>query len=101
MNTIFKLKEKQVKDLLKKAAFIKNDYFILRKSNFTELKIVISVRKKLYPKAVVRNRIKRIIREIIINNFGNEKNFYLIIVGKFEKEEINFNFIKKKLLELI
>lgn len=103
MESFFTVKEKQAVDYLKKAVTVQNSLFLIKKTRAGELKIIISVRKKLFKKASLRNRIKRQIREIIRKDVaGNyQKMFYLIIVSKFYDHSLPFEKKRRKLLELL
>lgn len=101
MNTCFVIKEKKAKDLIKKANSVKNSLFLVKKTFNKDLKVIISVRKKFFKKAVHRNKIKRRIREIIRQEAMNKEAFYLIIVSKNLKLDMKYDKIKEKLLELL
>ncbi|MGM0607538.1 MAG: ribonuclease P protein component [Candidatus Muiribacteriota bacterium] len=101
MENFFKITRKEVSKLLKKARFCSNNFFTVRKNNHDELKVVISVKKKFYKKAVKRNKIKRIIREIIRKDFNKKKGFYLIIIKARKEKELKYKILKNKLNELL
>lgn len=87
---------------MKKTVNVQNSLFLVKKTRACELKIIISVRKKLFKKANVRNKIKRQIREVIRKDVKrDQKMFYLIIVSKFYDPNVLFEKKRKKLLELL
>ena len=91
-------------DIINNCNYIKNNYYIIYyRSNNTFNRYGISVPKKT-GKAVVRNKIKRRLKNIIDNNkFNIQKSYdYVIIIRKrlielnYKEMEINFiNLIKK------
>ena len=102
MESFFRVKENQAREYLKKTVTVQNSLFLVKKTRACELKVIISVRKKLFKKANVRNRIKRQIREFIRKDVSKDQNmFYLIIVSKFYDPEILNEKKQKKLLELL
>jgi ribonuclease P protein component len=101
LETFFKIKEKLAKNLIRQGKVKKNNLFLVRKTSFDEFKVIISVRKKYFKKAVVRNKIKRIVRAIIRETIQERKGFVLIIVSNRLDLKRPYNEIKQKLLELI
>ena len=90
-------------DIIKNCKYIKNKYFIIYYRKNNNNRYGISIPKKT-GKAVIRNKIKRRLKNIIDNNKFNIPNSYdyVIIIRKrlielnYSEMEINFvNLIKK------
>lgn len=86
--------------------FIKSDEFILyfKKNDLNHIRVGISVYSKV-KNAVLRNKIKRQVRSILSKVLDYTKSIDIIIIvrEKFIKNKYqqNFNFIKKKISELL
>lgn len=79
----------------------KNRYFIIvfRKNQGT--RIGFSVTKK-YGKAVERNRIKRILREIVrLNQKEFDKGYDMIIIPKYNTKNLNYAILEKSLVPFV
>ncbi len=73
----------------------------LLKNNDINTKIGISVSKKV-GNAVIRNKIKRVIREICRNNIGNlKKGYNLVFIARIKIVNRNYYEIEKGLKNLI
>jgi ribonuclease P protein component len=97
---ISKISRKKAKELIETAETKANKFFVIKKNEYEELKIVVSVKKAFFKRAVKRNYIKRIIREIIRKNV-NYKAFFLVIIRKPFSIEAGFSKIEKSLKELL
>ena len=75
-------------------------YYLARYDSAEDTKVGIIISNKFSKSAPVRNRLKRVFREVIRTNFGKIKSGYWIVVHpKFnvkdaKYEEINSDFIK-------
>ena len=80
---------------------IKNQYFIIymKDNNLNNNRYGISVSKKI-GNAVIRNKIKRQLKEILRKNIVNKTKDYVIIVKK-EILDLNFSEIEYNLKQLI
>ena len=81
--------------------FVKNDCFVIHynKNNCEHTRVCISVSKKM-GKAVVRNKIKRQVREMITAIFEFDKKIDLVIIVRNGYAENEFSLNKEKLNEL-
>ena len=106
--------KKDFNSIINHSRFFKNSSYTIyiMKRNDTEIKIVMSISKKLWNfvldfskktvNAVCRNKLKRITRSIIDEvkeNFPNGKDYIIMI--KRNCLEINFQEMKKNLIQLI
>lgn len=100
MNKDYRLKKSfDIEKLIKKRQSVGNSYYaIYYNVSSTDLpKVAISVSKKL-GNAVIRNKEKRIIREIVRNNLELVSNLELLIVQK--KASLNLSY-EQKTTELV
>lgn len=96
MNKDYRLKKSfDIEKLIKKRQSVGNSYYaIYYNVSSTDLpKVAISVSKKL-GNAVIRNKEKRIIREIVRNNLELVSNLELLIVQK--KASLNLSYEQKE-----
>lgn len=98
-------KNLEFQEIIKNSKKIKNNYFVIyyRKNNYNYNRYGISVGKKI-GKAVLRNKIKRQIKDILSKNKLNYSKDYVIIVRKeilsikyFEIKEVLNNILKEKI----
>lgn len=94
------LKKKDFHSVLEKGRFINNKFLYVKliKNNKDSCRFGIIVSKKISKKAVVRNKIKRQIREIIRKNIPfiiNQEQLDLIIIAKKEITEKSFTQIEE------
>ncbi len=85
-------KEKEFQLVFNHGRFIASDLLFIRflDNGINEIRVGFIVSKKVSKKAVLRNRIKRVLREVIRNKMGRmKKNVDMIIVakGKISKSE--------------
>ena len=96
MNKKFRLKKTfEIEKLFKKRISVGNAYFVMyyNLSSNESTRVAISVSKKL-GNAVIRNREKRIIREIIRGKLDTIKGLDILIVEK--SKSLNLTFEEKK-----
>jgi ribonuclease P protein component len=99
------LKKKDFQAVLKKGRFINNKFLYVKliKNNKDNSCFGIIISKKICKKAVVRNKIKRQIREIIRKNIPviiNQEQFDLIIIPKKEIIEKSFTQIEEDINQM-
>lgn len=97
MNKRYRLKKSfEIEKLVKKRISVGNTYFVIyyNLSSEENTRIAISVSKKL-GNAVVRNKEKRILREILRENFDTIKGFDILIVEKMKA--LDLSFVEKKI----
>lgn len=85
-------------------SFSSEDIFLkIRENNLKKTRIGFSIGIKFSPKAVVRNRIKRQLREIVRKEIKNIKKGYdaVISVKKKTKKEFSSQELKNSLLEVL
>ena len=104
MKEKFRIKSKlEFDEILNKCHKNKNFYFVLcyKEKKLEYSRYGFAVGKKI-GNAVIRNRYKRILREIIRNNKSlfNQKYDYTIIIRK-NCDKINYSQMEEKLIELI
>ncbi len=100
MNKQYRLKESfNIEKLVKKRLSVGNSYFVIyyNYSSVKTTRVAISVSKKL-GNAVVRNKQKRIIREIVRRNLQTIVGLDILIVQKFKALDLNF---EEKQIEII
>ena len=104
MNSDLRIKSKiEFEDIIKNGKKIGNSFFVIyykdRKKLFSRFGVSLS---KKFGNAVVRNKYKRILREIIRINQKKFKNSYdYIIIMKKSCFDLNYKMIEEKLLSLI
>lgn len=97
MNKRYRLKKSfEIEKLVKKRISVGNTYFVIYYNLSSEgnTRIAISVSKKL-GNAVVRNKEKRILREILRENIDTINGFDILIVEKMKA--LNLSFVEKKI----
>lgn len=94
-------RNEEIAKIIHNRKFYKNDVFILyfQKNEHKKTRVCISVSKKIGI-AVVRNKIKRQVREMITDTFEFDKEFDFVIIirNKFLDNEFFIN--KEKIKEL-
>jgi ribonuclease P protein component len=96
-------KNTDFKRIYQKGKFFSNDYFLIKyhPNRFSETRFAFVINKKISKKAVVRNKIKRQIREIVRNNLKQFKSgLDIIIVIKKDLSQVPFSQIEKNLLQV-
>lgn len=96
-------KKKEIEEILKKGKNFKQDLLVLKtkKNSFNFPRFGIIVSKKVSKKAVIRNKTKRRIREIIkplIKTFNNSDNLFIVLPGLEKKQ---FKEIKETIGKLL
>jgi len=97
----YKLKKIDFENIFKVAKKFNNEYFVVLKANKLEKKFGVFPSLKEFKKAVERNKIKRRIFEIIRLNFDKIPLGWFLIFPKKNCLKLNFEELKKKLLEII
>lgn len=105
------IKNKDFKEVLKKGYFFREQYLAMKslKTDFADTKIGFIVSKKFSKRAVMRNKAKRILSEILRLKIDNIKTGFDIVVipsqeilnNNFQniKQAVDNLFIKSKLLK--
>ncbi len=95
-------KNTDIERIIKKKQKVGNNNFVIYKeiNGTNDFKFAISIGKK-YGNAVMRNKMKRRVREIIRNNFKNFQNYNLIIVIKKDSNNLDFYEIEKEINYLL
>ena len=102
MNKQYRLKKTfEIEKLVKKRISVGNAYFVMyfNHSSTNSTRVAISVSKKL-GNAVVRNKEKRIIREIVRKNLNLISSLDILIVQKYKAMELNFEEKEKEIIRL-
>ncbi len=97
-------KEKDFQDFKKIKESFKGDFLILKKkkNNFPLKRFGFVVSKKVSPKAVVRNKIKRILREAVREKIEAIKEGYdIVFFAKGKSKEELFSSFKKEIGSLL
>ena len=107
MNKKYRLKKSfEIEKLFKTKISVGNAYFVMyyNQTSITNTRVAISVSKKL-GNAVVRNKEKRVIREIIRENIDTISGLDILIVEKgkalnlsFDEKKIEINKLIKKII---
>lgn len=103
MNKQYRLKKTfEIEKLFKKRQSVGNMYFAIYYDNISEdiSKIAFSVSKKI-GNAVVRNKEKRILREIMRNNLSKITGLKILIVERKEALKISFDQKQKEIIRLL
>jgi len=91
-------------NLFKKGRYFNNTDFSLRllSNNLNILRLGISIQKDAFPKAIQRNRIKRLIREVFRKNKQDLNKGYDILIRPKKPDLINSRYkeIEKGLMDL-
>lgn len=93
-----RLKSKDFKEIRKGGRFFNEQFLSLIKAenNLNQSRFGFVVSQKISKKAVIRNKIKRRLREIIRNNLDKiKKNYNVIFIAKKGIEEKEFKEIKE------
>lgn len=85
-------KKKDFERIYRKGKTIKNDFLVLKTApnNLGVNRFVFVVSQKISKKAVIRNKIKRRLRELTrlnINKMGNGRDFIFVTLPGIEKKE--------------
>lgn len=97
LNTI--KKNEEFKKIYKKGTSIVGPYVVIyrMKNNQNNKKFGITVSKKI-GKAVKRNRVRRLIKEVVIQNYKMfQCNFNYVIVARVRSNQANFSDIEKNI----
>jgi len=97
-------KKKDFQSVYKKGGYFFEKYIVLKKAknDLKENRIGFSISTKISKKAVVRNKLKRQLRDIIKKNLDKMKKGYdLVVIPKKEILEETYQEIEKTLIELI
>lgn len=103
----YKLKEKEFKEVLKKGKTLRFDSLVLkiRKNNLGKLRFGILISKKIAKKAVERNKIKRRLREAIIEKIKNLKKssdlVFICLPGIEKKDLLNIKKVVNQLFQKV
>ena len=103
MNKQYRLKKSfEIEKLVKKRISVGNAYFVMyyNLSSNKNTRVAISVSKKL-GNAVIRNKEKRIIREIIRENFDSINCLDILIVEKVKALSLSFEEKKMEIIKLV
>lgn len=94
-------RNEEIAKVIHNRRYNKNDVYVFyyQKNNEQKTRVCISVSKKLGI-AVVRNKIKRQIREMITDIFDFEKEFDFVIIVKKQFLDNEFKMNKEKIKEL-
>jgi len=96
-------KNYEFNDIIKKGKTLKNKFYIVyfKKNNLSKYRFGISVSKKL-GNAVLRNKYKRKLRNIIDNNKKSyQKSYDYIIILRKSCIDVEFQLLEEKFKELI
>jgi len=96
-------KNADFKRIYQKGKFFSNDFFLVKfyPNRLSNSRFSIIVNKKINKKAVIRNKIKRQIREIVRNKLKQLRSgFDIIIIIKRDLSQDFFNEMEKQLLVL-
>ena len=101
MNKKYSLKKSHdIEQLIKKKQSVGNRFFVIYYDYSEEIKIAISISKKV-GKAVVRNYNKRVIREIVRANLELFEGLTCLIVIKEKSTELNYTEKSVEILKLL
>ena len=101
MNHKYTLKKNhEISQLVSMRKSVGNKYYIVYYTESNDIKIALSVSKKI-GKAFFRNKQKRILREIIRKNILNFNNLHCLIVLKQNSIELSYEQKENELLRLI
>lgn len=103
MNKQYRLKKTfEIEKLVKKRISVGSAYFVMyfNLSSTKSTRVAISVSKKL-GNAVIRNKEKRIIREIVRNKLYLIKELDILIVQKYKAMDLSFIEKEKEIIRLI
>jgi ribonuclease P protein component len=95
-------RNEEIAKIVRKKVLEKNNCYVIYyypKQNVNHTRICISVSKKL-GKAVIRNKIKRQVREMITSIFDFNLSYDFVIVVRRDYPEIDFEHNKNKLEKL-
>ena len=101
MNKKYSLKKSHdIEQLIKKKQSVGHRFFVIYYDYSEEIKIAISISKKV-GKAVVRNYNKRVIREIVRANLELFEGLTCLIVIKEKSTELNYTEKSVEILKLL
>jgi len=92
------------KDALKKGKAVSSDFFYVKfiPTGDVPTRFSVVAGLKVSKKAVIRNKIKRRVREIARTNiFGAERGYFIAIIVKPSAVSKDFLFLKKDLAEIL
>ena len=101
-------KKKDIDLVFKKGRSFKNDFLVFKtmKNHLKESRFCFIVSKKVSNKATVRNKVKRRLRSIILNNFKKnspnsiKKPLDIIIIALFGIEKKEFSEVKSNIFKV-
>jgi ribonuclease P protein component len=97
-------KKKEFKEVFKKGEPFEEDFLFLKKkkNDSKEIKIGFIVSLKVSKKAVVRNKIKRTLREVVKNKINKtERGYDVVFIARPEIKNKDFQEIKECLEKLL
>ena len=105
LSRVYRLtKQEDFKHIFQKGRKIFGNFFSVRylPNNLKNSRFAVVVANKVSKKAVVRNKLKRQVREIIKSSQNKlDKNYDIIINVLLPCLEKNFNFLKEELVKII
>jgi ribonuclease P protein component len=96
-------KEKEIEKVFKKGKGTKEGFFFLKKikNNLADSRFCFSIPGNVTKKAVVRNKLKRRMREVVRENLPKiKKGFDIVVVALPSSEKLDFKNTKEELLKL-
>ena len=98
-------KKEQITNILKNGQVIEDSGFkiFFLKNNLQITRFGILIKKNIYKKAVLRNRFKRVVSEILRLNIDQFKIGYdilILLVDTLKPAELNFKTLQPKILDI-